>query len=921
MMSYRIWLWCSLGVFLGTGAVFAEGPVDYLRDVKPLLMQRCQTCHGALKQGGGLRLDAAELIRKGGASGPAIEPGQSADSLLIDAITGANGAQRMPLEGEPLTAAQIETLKSWIDQGGIAPDEKIPEDPRLHWAFRVPVAVTPPQPAKSAWVRNPIDAFIAAEHEKIGLSPQPEVEKHVLLRRVYLDLIGLPPTREELHQFLADEDPGAYEKVVDRLLSSPQYGVRWGRHWMDVWRYSDWAGWGQQIRDSQPHIWRWRDWIVESLNEGKGYDEMVVEMLAGDEIAPGDERVLRATGYLARNFKLLSRETWIQDTVNHTAKAFLALTMDCARCHDHMYDPISQQEYYRMRAVFEPHNVRIDRLPGQSDTGKDGLPRVFDADLSAATYLFMRGDDRQPQTDKPLAPGVPQILGGEFHPAVVNLPASAAYPGLRTFVQTETIAQADEAIRRAEEAVTAAAAALETAKRNVPPTPAALSGAETPAEQTGTDAKREEHAAALKKAELATTLATRQLVAARMNRIALDARIAADKAAFAVPAAPNAAALATAAAKLDRQAAHCKSEEAIALSEQKLFVAQQALKADDEKTKAAVTAAEKKLEEARKGLEATQAALGKEGNDYPSLGARYPATSTRRRLALARWLVSGSNPLTARVAVNHVWLRHFGEGLVSSVFDFGLNGKRPSHPELLDWLAVELMSNGWKMKPLHRLIVTSSTYRLASTSSPANRALDPDNKYLWQASPRRMEAEIVRDSVLYASGQLDTRLEGPDLDPKEWLSIKRRSVFFRHAQEKQMVFMKLFDGATVNECYTRKESIVPQQALALANSELSLHQGRVLARSLEGMGSPGDPGPFVTAAFEQILSRTPNLEELYECCSFLTQQERFFRERNEAPAGATDLTDATKPANDPRLRARENLVHVLINHNDFVTIR
>ncbi len=277
-------------------------------------------------------------------------------------------------------------------------------------------------------MRNPIDAFIAAEHESRGLTPRPEASRPVLLRRLYLDLTGLPPTPDELHAFLDDESADAYEKVVDRLLASPRYGERWGRHWMDVWRYSDWAGWGKQVRDSQPHIWHWRDWIVESLNRDKPYDRMIVEMLAADEASPDDLDALRATGYLARNFKLLSREKWMQDVVDHTGQAFLGVTLGCARCHDHMYDPILQKDYYQVRAIFEPHQVRIDRVPGVLDTAKDGIPRAYDAQLDAKTLLFVRGDDRNP-TGKPLAPGVPESLGGSFDVKPVTLPLAAIGSG------------------------------------------------------------------------------------------------------------------------------------------------------------------------------------------------------------------------------------------------------------------------------------------------------------------------------------------------------------------------------------------------------------------------------------------------------------------------------------------------------------
>src|SRR5262249_15281830 len=297
-----------------------------------------------------------------------------------------------------------------------------------------------PEVQNSSWCRNAIDFFIAAEHEAHGLKPRPEANKAALLRRVYFDLIGLPPTPEELHAFLNDNSSDAYEKVVDKLLASPQYGERWGRHWMDVWRYSDWAGWtgGNQIRDSQPHIWRWRDWIIEALNADKGYDQMILEMLAADELYPEDERALRATGFLVRNYKMLSREKWLQDTVDHTFLAFQGVTIGCAKCHDHMFDPILQKEYYEVRAIFAPHNVRTDRIPGQADTKLDGLPRVFDAEPAAQTFLLIRGDDRNPDKT-PLPPGVPAALGGMYGPATVNLPQTAYNPDRRPFVLQDLI--------------------------------------------------------------------------------------------------------------------------------------------------------------------------------------------------------------------------------------------------------------------------------------------------------------------------------------------------------------------------------------------------------------------------------------------------------------------------------------------------
>ncbi len=314
------------------------------------------------------------------------------------------------------------------------------------------------------WVRNPIDAFLAAEHEMRGLKPLPAADKRVLLRRVYLDLIGLPPTPEEIHAFLADDSQRAYEQVVELLLASPHHGERWGRHWMDIWRYSDWYGWRNQPRNSQRHIWHWRDWIIESLNQDKGYDRMITEMLAGDEIAPTNPEILRATGYLARNYYRYNRHVWLQNTVEHAAAGFLGITLKCARCHDHKYDPIAQEEYYRFRAFFEPHDVRTDRLPGQPELSQNGLPRVFDSEprepsieapsgIFAKTYRLIRGDEKNPDEEHPLSPGIPEVLGMKGVPIEpVDLPTEAFYPALRPFVQRDLLAQAQRDIERAEDA-------------------------------------------------------------------------------------------------------------------------------------------------------------------------------------------------------------------------------------------------------------------------------------------------------------------------------------------------------------------------------------------------------------------------------------------------------------------------------------
>ena len=367
---------------------------DYLTRVKPLLRTRCFACHGGLKQKAGLRVDTVGLMLRGGDSGPAVVKGGAKESLLLDRVSAGDASERMPPEheGEPLTAEQVALLRNWIAAGAPAPSDEKPEaDPRDHWAFRPIVRPTVPRVQRAEWVKNPIDAFIAQTYQRHGLAPNAEASRTELLRRLSLDLIGIPPTAEEIAAFRSDERLEWYERAVERLLADPRHGERWARHWMDIWRYSDWWGLGDQLRNSQKHIWHWRDWIVESLNADTPYDEMVRLMLAADEFRPEDLNALRATGYLARNYFLFNRNQWMDETVEHVSKGFLGLTMNCAKCHDHKYDPIAQVDYYRMRAIFEPYHVRVDVVPGEADLARDGIPRVFDGLLDSPTYRFIRG--------------------------------------------------------------------------------------------------------------------------------------------------------------------------------------------------------------------------------------------------------------------------------------------------------------------------------------------------------------------------------------------------------------------------------------------------------------------------------------------------------------------------------------------------
>ena len=1058
--------------------------VDYARQVKPLLAARCYACHGALKQKGGLRADTARALIEGGDDGPAIVPGAAGESALIGRI-GGKGDGRMPpsSEGEGLAADQVDVLKAWIDQGAEAPSDEKPEpDPRDHWAFRAPVRPA----AVPSMSRNPIDAFLAADWARRGLKPQPPANRRLLLRRVSLDLIGLPPTAEESAAFEADRSPDAYEKIVDRLLASPQHGERWGRHWMDLWRYSDWWGLGDELRNSQKHIWHWRDWIVESVNADTGYDQMLREMLAADELHPDDPGRLRATGFLARSYFRFNRNTWLEETVEHTGKAFLGLTFNCAKCHDHKYDPISQADYYRFRAFFEPYQLRTDALPGTPDPDRDGIPRAFDCNLDAPTYLFQRGDESRPAKDRPLKPGLPPLLAlGDLEIEPVKLPAEASIPGLRPFV-------VDDQIRDTAAKIVAARAALDKARARLaalPDEPASkprlgrgcdehffhddfdepnpddwetpsglwtyrggklvqgrgdevrsvLRGRFTPPadfqarirftltggepwrsaglcfdaadgrevlvylsayasgpklqvsyRHNGVDVYPPEAAQARKvalgtpqeltvrvrgrlvnvevdgkhalayrlpiarragpmslityaataefdrfdlvplppttklveppggdplaRARAEVELATRSLAAVESQPDAIRARAAADRARFLEPPdAADAKDLAARASRLERTANLAKAEEDLARA---------ALAMLDPAQK---DAARKLHDAAKAAVEAARKALGAPGESYtPIAGARktlesnveteasrgkpFPATSTGRRAALAGWITDRRNPLTARVAVNHIWMRHFGTPLVPTVFDFGRKGTPPTHPALLDWLAVDLMDHGWSMKRLHRLIVTSDAYRRSSSglgADGATLAADPENRHYWRMNPVRMEAQVVRDSLLGLAGELDAKIGGPPVPANDETS-RRRSLYFFHSHNDYPKFLATFDDASVLECYRRSESIVPAQALAMSNSRLALTMAAKIGDRLhERLGAVGDP-EFVRAAFETILGGAPTSAERDACERSLVELKALLKGQGVA---------------DPGRRARDDLVQALLNHNDFVTIR
>ncbi|MFT5299700.1 MAG: hypothetical protein ACI814_000473 [Mariniblastus sp.] len=1028
----RFWEAISVSclLLLASSAVGQEPTVNlYEQEIKPLFQERCLACHGALKQESGLRVDTVEAMK---------DHGILEDDGLLDRLTSGDLAERMPPEGEPLAGEELAVIKKWIAMGAPAPENEQAEvDPMQHWAYLKIERPTVPDLDES----NPIDAFLSKAQQVNGFNPQETARRSLLLRRIYLDVIGLPPTTQQL---LSDQP---IAEIIDSLISSPQYGARWGRHWMDIWRYSDWYGLDKQLRNSQRHMWHWREWIVNSLNEDKGYDRMVMEMLAGDEIAPNDLEAVAATGFLARNYYLFNRTTWLDDTIEHTGKAFLGLTMNCAKCHDHKYDPIDHEDYYRFRAIFEPHHVRLDALPGESDYSKNGLPRVYDEKLDAPTYVHRRGDPLQPIEDKRISPEVPRFLSSFAQkPVAVKLPAEAWAPGSQEFVQAGQFARAkanvetarhhlEQIKRKKEQASTEGKANLEgtalvddfktsrpemwetvglgwryqggllsqtqptversclrtqahhprdfelslkfrttggkqwkstgirfdvdekgenahtvyassvaggakvqlahtVAGQNIYPGDAKadlpiqlnqeyvlnvkvrndlinvsldgqfLFGYRLPQRSSGSielfafDStadfysievkslagdvvlrETDKRAAAVDTAQI-VGLAEAQLRLAEVELESLGARIAADNATFKGigNGSPESA------ARLELQVALWEAEVNL-------------LKADASK-KVGATNKKSEVQTALKSgtlppyapLRGSQRALDQSSHKATQYAPVYPETSTGRRSALAHWITHRDNPLTARVAVNHIWTRHFGTPLVESVFDFGRRSPQPLHQDLLDFLAIELIDSGWSMKHLHRLILTSKTWQRSSSNLGADQdtlARDPENHYYWRMNNRRMESQVVRDSLLHLSGRLDLTLGGPSVQPGP--SVLRRSLYLFHSRDGRDKFMSTFDDADIFACYRRSASIVPQQALAMMNSREAIEAAGHITSSFSPALTDVE---FARSAFLQLLARAPSEIEMQACLAFLK-------------------------ANSDRV----HFVHALLNHNDFQVIR
>jgi hypothetical protein len=816
--------------------------VTFEQHIRPILKTYCLDCHGAEeKPRSKLDLRLRRLIVQGGRKGPAIVPGRPAESLLVDRLKSGE----MPPGEKKVPKDQVALIERWIAEGAVTardepaslpPGIHITPEERAHWAFQ-PVRRFPPPPhSPGDRVRTPIDAFILARLRDQGLGFAADADNLTLLRRVSLDLTGLPPDQATIDAFLGDSSPDAYERVVDRLLASPHYGERWARHWLDVAGYADSDGDGT-TDTVRPHAWKYRDYVIRSLNADKPLDRFVVEQLAGDELVPlpwnnltpEQVELLSATGFLrmapdSSGGGPQAAEQVVTDTLKIVSSTLLGLTVGCAQCHDHKYDPIPQEDYYRLRAVFEPAlNPARWRAPAQrrislSTNADRTRVAAIDAEVGKlqAAFAIKQQQYVKAAFDKELT-RFPAEQQGSLR-AAFEPPA-----GKRTAEQQKLVAG--------------------NPKLNVTPG-----------------------------------------VLYQYNMAAADE-------------------LKKEQQEIDRRRARKPVEDFLAVCNEvpgEVPVTRIFHRGDYRQPKG----------EVRPGDLTVLAGTGRR----LEITLKDPGLpTTGRRLAYARHLTDGTHPLLGRVLVNRIWLHHFGRGLVDSPSDFGILGQRPTHPELLDWLADDLVRRGWSMKAIHKLILTSTVYRQSSLRDPRREATDSANTLYSRFSLRRLEAEALRDRMLAANGRLDQTLFGPPAAVVEDTvgqvlvpdDKPRRSVYIQVRRSKPVAFLNTFDapGGELN-CERRISSTASPQALMLMNSDFILQQAGHFANFLRAQ-APADPRGQIVLAWRRAYQRGPAPEEADLALAFLVRRTKHLRESG-------------KP--DPQTAALAHLCQQLLASNEFLYV-
>lgn len=849
-------------------AVAGPNEVSYEKQIRPILKAHCFHCHGegdTLE--GKLDMRLRRLIAQGGESGPAIVAGDAEKSLLYQRIKQGE----MPPGDKKVPADQLETIRAWIAAGAktarpepeqITADTILPEE-REFWCFQPVRRPDLPQVRQADRVRTPIDAFIAAKLEAAGLAFSPEADKRTLIRRATYDLLGLPPTPEEVEAFLADAAPDAYERLVDRLLESPRYGERWGRHWLDVAGYADSDGYTTED-PVRKYAYKYRDYVIRAFNDDKPFDQFIQEQLAGDEMLqppykemqPAEIDKLVATGYLRMSpdgtgtggvDQDIARNQVVADTLKIVSTSLMGLTVGCAQCHNHRYDPIPQADFYRLRAIFEPAYDWKSWRPPQARL----VSLYTDADRAQAAAIEAE---------------------------------AAKIDAERTQKQNEYIARTYES---------------ELAKL-----PAEIRDAVRAAHDAPED-KRTPEQRELLKAHPSVNVTAGSLYL-------YDSKAAADLKQYAERAAAERA------KKPVEDFVQALTEPPGHSPATYVFY-----RGDIAQPKQTVTPGELSVLD---GLRPTEIAP-----DDPAV------PTTGRRLAFAKRLTDGSHPLTARVLVNQVWLHHFGRGIVNTPGDFGFLGERPTHPELLDWLASDFVAGGWKLKRLHKLLMTSSVYRQASRREPNADAADPDNRLYGRMPVRRLEAEAFRDAIIAVSGKLNDKMFGPAVPvmedevgqivvgienlngenrPDKLIPLNgeefRRSVYVQVRRTRPLAVLDTFDlPAMEPNCDRRNASTVAPQSLMLMNSEFVVTHARYLAERLRKEAGE-DAKAQIIRAWRLAFAAEPSEAELAAALEFVTAQTDHFQKN--PPPGEKD-----KPA-DPKQLALASWCQALLSANRYLYV-
>lgn len=904
MTPARLACLCFTFLFAAVPLTSADDSIDFVRDVQPILQQHCYRCHGEKKQKNGLRLDIkSEALQGGDDYGPSIVGGSLDDSPLIELVTAEDEDSRMPPNGKPLAAAEIETLAAWIKQGALWPDgvdlAKL-QDRTDHWSFKPLTDAKPPVTQRTDWSRNDIDRFILDRLQHESLGPSPESSRQTWLRRVYFDLTGLPPSLEQLEMFVQDKTDDAYEKVVEQLLGSPRYGERWAQHWLDVVRYADTDGF--EVNTERANAWPYRDYVIEAFNNDTPYDQFIHDQIVGDAVGQD-----AATGFLVTaaallpgqigqddESKRLARQDALNEILINTGEAFLGLSIGCARCHDHKFDPISQRDYYAMQAFFS--GVRYGERPIQSPEADSGRQRIESMKSRIGEV------DRQLSRFQPLAQVGKEPVESERR-SQVN-----AKHNVDRFVPV-TAKSIRFTIKRTNnrEPCIDELEVFDTAGNNV-----ALASLGTTASASGStpvsDSHKLEHVNDGRYGNTRSWMSSevgggwvqltfdqprtiervswgRDRKQKYKDRLAIEYLIEVDSGddTHQIVASSGDRQLFTenqqAPSKLstvgltEQQASEAKSlfDERKSL-EKRIFSANQA-----QKVFAGIFTTPQPTQLLSRGdpeqpIEEVAPAV------ITALGSVRLGTDSgeqERRRTLANWIADPDNPLTARVMVNRIWQWHFGIGLVESASDFGWSGARPTHPELLDWLADEFIQSNWSIKSMHRRIVLSATYRQSSRVESAARLSDADTRLLWRFPSRRLEAEAIRDSMLAVSGRLNLKTGGPGFNLfksrgglngfppiNSFDSGGLRRMIYAHKirMEREVVF-GAFDCPDAGQTMPRRrQSTTPIQALNLFNSQFTIDQANAFANRLRDQaGENGDDQ--VQLAYRLAFGRDANTQE------------------------------------------------------------